>query len=63
MDAASAESLCMVPVAAKLADDPRVVVTPLDHLRVEQLLRKYGIFDNWRHIVDGIHNGFNVGIT
>ncbi|KAG1759289.1 hypothetical protein EDD22DRAFT_826635 [Suillus occidentalis] len=59
---ASAETLPMARVAAKRVDDPRTVITPLDHLRVEELLRKYGILDNWRHIVDGIHNGFNVGI-
>ncbi|KAG1779493.1 hypothetical protein EV702DRAFT_1195454 [Suillus placidus] len=59
----SAETLCMVLVAAKLVDDPRTVVTPLDHLRVEEILCKYDIFNDWRHIVDGIHNGFNVGIT
>ncbi|KAG2128340.1 uncharacterized protein EDB93DRAFT_1256685 [Suillus bovinus] len=60
--AASAEILLTVLGAARLAGDPRAVVTPLDYLQVEEILRTYGIFNDWRHIVDGIHNGFNVGV-
>ncbi|KAG2339793.1 hypothetical protein BDR05DRAFT_1003120 [Suillus weaverae] len=48
--------------AAESGVDPHTVVTPLDHLKVEDTLRKYGIFNDWCHIVNGIHDGFNIGI-
>lgn len=53
----------MEPGAANLADDPRMVVTPLIHAQVEELLHKYNILNDWHHIVDGIRNGFNVGVS
>ena len=43
--------------------DPRQVSTPLDADGFEVLLRKLGIDRKWRHIIEGLHNGFNVGIN
>jgi hypothetical protein len=60
--AASAEMGLMGRGPAEAGDDPCVVITPFNHLRVEELLRKYDIFNDWCHIVDGLRNGFNVGI-
>lgn len=61
--AACAEIPPTVLAIVNLAPDPCIVVTPLIALRVEELLRKYDIFDDWQHIVYGICNGFNVGVT
>lgn len=61
--AVSVETPLMEPGTASPAVDPRIVVTPLIPAQVEELLRKYNIFDDWHHIVDGIRNGFNVGVS
>ncbi|KAF8577821.1 hypothetical protein K439DRAFT_1621790 [Ramaria rubella] len=42
---------------------PRKVVTPHIPDRAEELLGKYGILDNWRHIIEGLQFSFNVRIT
>ena len=52
----------MGPVPASREDDPRTVVTPFNHLEVEALLHKYGIYHDWSHIVNGLRDGFDVGI-
>lgn len=60
---ASAATCHMGLGPASSDSDPRMVVTPLDHHQVEDLLCKYGILDNWLYILDGIRNSFNVGIS
>ena len=47
---------------APSVDDPRVVATPLDADGLEAELRLQGIFEDWSHIINGIRNGFDVGI-
>lgn len=52
----------MVLEAADPMLDPRCVVTPLDPNRVEEILCKHSILASWSYIIDGLHEGFNVGI-
>lgn len=49
-------------LAQRVGPDPRKVVTPISASKTEQLLRTYGIYDNWKHILVGLVNGFDVGI-
>lgn len=42
--------------------DPRMVVTPLNADKLELMARSFGIFQKWAHVIDGVCNGFNVGI-
>lgn len=42
--------------------DPRRVVTPLNPDKVEALLRDLHILERWRHVVDGLRSGFEVGV-
>ena len=60
--AASVVTFNMVLIAVGQHEDPRHVVTPLDAHRAELLLYKYDIYDNWLHIIKGLHLGFNVRI-
>jgi hypothetical protein len=62
MDAAFAGHLGMELVAATNKPDPRIIITPLITLHVEELLHKYNLLDNWMHILVGIRNGFDVGV-
>lgn len=62
MVAASVEIPATVPGPAGPATDPRRVVTPLDPIRVEELLSKYGLLGAWSHIIVGLCKGFDVGI-
>ena len=39
-----------------------MVVTPLDAVGLESLLREQGIFEEWSHVINGIRHGFNVGV-
>lgn len=53
------------PMAQEVAgssSDPRAVVTPIHPFKTYLLLSKFGIFDEWAHIVDGLTHGFNIGI-
>ncbi|KAH9902524.1 hypothetical protein C8Q73DRAFT_661559 [Cubamyces lactineus] len=43
--------------------DPRRVVTPLDPDALEQMLNNANILPQWSHIIRGIQEGFDVGIT
>jgi hypothetical protein len=47
---------------ANLSSDPRRVVTPLIPERLEELLYLYDIHDDWKHILAGLREGFDVGI-
>ena len=47
---------------AKPERDPRMVVTPLDANAAEELLCKYNLYDTWKHIIEGLRTGFDVGI-
>jgi hypothetical protein len=62
MDAASAGNWVMEPVPANPVLDPRIVVTPLSPDRTEEILCKYGLYENWKHIINGLWKGFDVGI-
>jgi len=44
------------------ASDPRKVSTPLDADGLEEVLRRFGIFENWSHVIDGLRHGFDVGV-
>lgn len=46
----SAPALPAAP-APPVTLDPRVVVTPLDPTRLEEVLCKYNLLDEWSHIV------------
>lgn len=61
-DAPFAQSPVTEPAAAHDQIDPRIVTTPLDADLIEVLLRNLGIEEDWKHIVHGLRNGFNVGI-
>lgn len=61
MDAQFAEQPHTVRGAAPTSPDPRMVVTPLNPVLVEELLRELGILQQWEHVVDGLRNGFHVG--
>jgi hypothetical protein len=52
----------MEPRPAGCDPDLRRVVTPLDVNKTRALLCKYGLLPDWDHILQGIANGFNVGI-
>jgi hypothetical protein len=62
MDAASVEDPLMGPSYADHTPDPRIIVTPMDSLKMKSLLYKYNLLSDWDHILSGITNGFNVGI-
>ncbi|KAK7029111.1 hypothetical protein R3P38DRAFT_2525085, partial [Favolaschia claudopus] len=56
-------SAAPAPVApASAPTDPRQVITPLDALRVQEVLREYDLLNDWSHIISGIQNGFDVGV-
>jgi hypothetical protein len=52
----------MVLADANLLSDPRWVVTPLIPDQMEELLYIYNIHDDWKHILIGLREGFDVGI-
>lgn len=62
MDVVSATRMGMAQAPAINEPDPRIVVTPLIADRVEELLCKYNLLDDWMHILIGIRNGFDVGV-
>jgi hypothetical protein len=62
MAVASAVNPTTVQAVANLTPDPRRVVTPLNPDRAEELLCKYGISSPWRHVIIGLHEGFDIGI-
>ena len=62
MVAVSVATPSMELVGASQSPDPRCVVTPLVAHKVELLLRKYGIYDDWVHVIAGLRSGFDVGI-
>ncbi|KAF7337759.1 hypothetical protein MSAN_02249700 [Mycena sanguinolenta] len=71
MDAASAitetteqttASTALVPHLAATLPDPRIVITPLDPIKVEEVLCTYNLLDDWSHIVFGLRYGFDVGV-
>ena len=62
MVAVSVVTPSMELVSASQSPDPRCVVTPLIAYKVELLLHKYGIYDDWSHVIAGLRSGFNVGI-
>ncbi|KAG2158082.1 uncharacterized protein EDB93DRAFT_1246567 [Suillus bovinus] len=62
--AASAEIHHTEPAIARPVSDPRSVVTPLNHIRLEELLCKYGIFDDWCHIINEQEAGrYSIGFS
>jgi hypothetical protein len=61
-DAASAEGLPMELKPAGCEPDPCCVTTPLNVNKTKLLLCKYGLLSDWEHILQGIANGFDVGI-
>jgi hypothetical protein len=62
MGAASAVGPPMELGPVKCGPDPCCVVTPLDVNKARMLLYKYGLLSDWNHILQGITNGFDVGI-
>jgi len=42
--------------------DPRTVSTPLDVFALGEVLRRYGIFEQWSPVLDGLQHGFDVGV-
>ncbi|KAJ3718531.1 hypothetical protein C8R42DRAFT_148112 [Lentinula raphanica] len=42
--------------------DPRIVVTPLDPVKVERLLGVLGLDEDWADVVRGLREGFDVGV-
>lgn len=42
--------------------DSRHVVTPIDVSKAGHLMCRYGIYDKWKHVIAGLHSGFNIGI-
>jgi len=63
MPAASATTVIMGPVTAELRSDPRLVITLLLPDLIEEELRKYNILSDWAHIIEGLHQGFDVGLS
>jgi len=61
-DVPSVVSETMGSTLAPGVEDPRVVVTPLDADGLEAELRQQGVLKKWSHIIDGIRNGFDVGV-
>ena len=49
-------------VPANPALDPQVVVTPLSPDRAEEILCKYSLYKDWKHIITGLRKGFDVGV-
>ena len=47
----------MEPVVVDPLQDP-----PINAHKAELLLRTYGIYDSWSHVIAGLHSGFNIGI-
>jgi hypothetical protein len=62
MDAASAENPVMELVPANPVLDPQMVVTPLSPDQAEEILCKYGLYEDWKHVITGLREGFDVGI-
>lgn len=62
MHAPSATSSPTELGAAPAHNDPRSVSTPLDADGLETLLKKLGLLEEWSHVINGIRNGFDVGI-
>jgi hypothetical protein len=54
MDAASVGSLVTELVPANPMPDPQIVVTPLNPDWVEEILCKYGLYNDWKHIITGL---------
>jgi len=52
----------MARLLVRDASDPRKVSTPLDADGLERVLRKFGIFEKWSHVIDGLRHGFDVGV-
>lgn len=42
--------------------DPRLVVTPLNADLIEEVLKSLELVDNWSEVLQGIREGFDVGI-
>lgn len=61
MDAASAKGLPMELRPARCKPDPHCITTPLDVDKTRFLLCKQ-LLPDWEHILQGITNGFDVGI-
>ena len=62
-DVASVPVVAMEQAVAVQLSDPRCIVTLLDPSRTEVLLRDYGILDDWGHVVAGLREGFDVGVS
>jgi len=62
MDAVSAVAPPMVPGPAECVPDPRIIFTPIDPVSTEHLLLSLNIYDKWKHIITGLHEGFDMGI-
>ena len=50
------------PMPVRSEVDPWKVITPLSADGLEAKLHEQGIFEKWSHVIDGICNGFDVGI-
>jgi hypothetical protein len=62
-DAASAETPLMEQEPAEQSVlDPRQVVTPLIASKLEELLYKYNIYEEWEHMISSIKEGFDIGV-
>ena len=57
-----ARSVGMHPMVAEPSADPCLVCMPVSPIKVEALLCSFNIYDKWLHIIDGLLNGFDVGI-
>ena len=62
MVVASAGNPAMVPDPASPIADPQCVVTPLNP-SPEEILCKYNLTDAWTHIIVGLREDFNTGIS
>ena len=62
MDAPSVEDPVTELVPANPALDPQIVVTPLSPDCTDKILCKYGIYEDWKHIITGLWEGFDVGV-
>lgn len=47
---------------AQTKPDPRLVVTPLSADGLESALASLGILEDWRHVITGLREGFNIGL-
>ena len=52
----------MVPAIAKPEPDLRSVFTPINACKAEALLFKLNLHHKWAHIIQGLQEGFDVGI-